>query len=109
MVVDTTATKITADELPRMPLGDFLRPAEVEDGAEMVIDSPAYVISSRFGKHRAVTVVYKNQKRLLRLNSISLKNLVDAFGYNSEDWVGKKVVAAKRRILDKETVVLSPP
>lgn len=106
--IDTTETKIADSELPSMLLGEFLRPSADLDGKNVVIKSPAYIVSSRFGRHRVVGVLLGGRRYAMRLNSISLRNLVDEFGADSEDWVDKVAVIRVQEILGKRALVLEP-
>lgn len=108
VVIDTTTTKIADDELPRTLFGDFLRADDVNDGLVVHIKSPAVLMTTRFGRHRVVQVLYEGRTRTLRLNKLSLRNLVDVWGSNTEDWVDKKVKIVKTKILGKDAIVLEP-
>lgn len=108
VVIDTSSTIIEPDELPKTMFGDFLRADDVNDGEVVVIKSPAVIMTTKFGSHRVVQVVYGGRLRTLRLNRLSLRNLVDAWGENSELWVDKKAKMVKTTILGKTAVVLEP-
>lgn len=108
IVIDTTETKISDDELPRMIYGDFLRADEVAEGDVVVVKSPAVMMTTKFGTHRVVQVLYGSKMRTLRLNRISLRNLVNAWGNDSEAWVDKKAKIVSVTILGKNTIVLEP-
>jgi hypothetical protein len=46
-----------------------------------------WIHQGRFGKR----VVLEVEKGLLTLNKLSVRNLLDAFGYNARDWIGKRI------------------
>jgi hypothetical protein len=106
MVVDTTNTKIDEDEIAKS-FATFLKPSDLKHGDILTIQSPAYLAKTKFGQRRHVEVkLADGSVGLLRLNKISLANLVKAFGSDSSTWVGKKVVVKKEVVLDKDTVVV---
>lgn len=108
VVIDTTETRIRDDELPGMLYGDFLRADEVAEGDVVVIKSPAVLMTTRFGTHRVVQVIHDGKMRVLRLNRISLRNLVDAWGNDSKAWVDQEARIVLVTILGKNTIVLEP-
>lgn len=107
-VIDTSAdTTISEDELSTA-LGQFIRPAELTDGEIVEITSPAWIQSSRFGEFRVIQIKRGGELRILRLNKLSLTNLVQGYGNDSKKWVGRKAAVEKTKILNNETVVLHP-
>lgn len=107
-VIDTSAdTTISEDELSTA-LGQFIRPAEFTDGEIVEITSPAWIQSSRFGEFRVIQIKRGSELRILRLNKLSLTNLVQFYGNDTKKWVGKKAAVEKTKILNNETVVLHP-
>ena len=106
MVVDTTNTKIDKDEIAKS-FAAFLKPSDLKDGDILTIQSPAYLAKTKFGARRHIEIrLPDGSLGLLRLNKISLANLVNAFGPDSSNWVGKKVVVKKEVVLDKDTVIV---
>jgi hypothetical protein len=106
IVVDTTNTKIDEDEIAKS-FAAFLKPSDLNHGDVLTITSPAYLAKTKYGAKRHVEVkLADGSVGLLRLNRISLANLVKAFGSDSSNWVGKKVVVKKTVVLDKDTVVV---
>jgi hypothetical protein len=106
IIVDTTNTKIDEDEIAKS-FAAFLKPSDLKHGDILTIQSPAYLAKTKFGQRRHVEVrLSDGTVGLLRLNKLSLANLVKAFGSDSSTWVGKKVVVKKEVVLDKDTVVV---
>ena len=48
-----------------------------------------WIYQGRYGKR----VVLETDRGLLRLNKLSVRELLDAFGPNAKDWIGKRVYA----------------
>lgn len=107
-VIDTTADTTISDDELTTALGQFIKPTEFKQDDVVEITSPAWLQTSRFGEFRVVQIKYNNQLRILRLNKISLTNLVNAFGNDSRKWVGKKAKVEVTKVLNNTAVVLHP-
>jgi len=94
----------------------FLGVNEVNDGDVLVIVEPPYLVDSehsKWGKERYRVVVKKPDDkefglRTWTLNSTTSNRLLDAFGEDEKQWVGKKIRVRKHEeyILGKQKFVL---
>jgi hypothetical protein len=104
-VVDTTNTKIDEGELVVFSSSQFAKTDDLEDGETVKLLSPAYAMKTKYGMKRHIEVKAKRGTFLVRLNKISLTNLVRKYGSDSEKWVGGTAVVKKTTILGKDTIV----
>jgi len=65
--------------------------ADIKDGDTIKILSEGEYVSGEYGEQLVVRITTRNGDKNLALNQTSINNLVDAFGKNSAEWVGKDV------------------
>jgi hypothetical protein len=106
-MIDTTKTRIEDAEV-YSGFGDFLRVVDVVEPLDGVIASPAYVMRSKFGSHRVVSVIVGKRRRAVRLNKFSLGELVRAWGPDTNAWVDKKVRIEKTSFGKLEGLLVVP-
>jgi hypothetical protein len=104
--VDISNTKISEDELAAFASSQFAKVDDFDNGEVVKILSPAYTIKTKFGVKRHIQVKAKKGTLTLRLNKISLTNLVKRLGSDSEKWVGQTATVNKSNILGKDTIIL---
>lgn len=77
--------------------------ADLKDGDIIKILDAGQEIQKEFKGNHSKSIVHKvetrNGTKLLSFNRTSINNLIDAFGKNSEDWVGKEVKAWVFKVL----------
>lgn len=71
--------------------GDWAEKNEdVEDEDIITIKDAGKVIDGEYGERKVFTVETKNGDKLLSFNQTSINNLIDAWGNETKDWVGKE-------------------
>lgn len=72
--------------------GDWAKIKEdINDGDIVKIQDEGKVISGDFGDRNAFKIETKNGEKLLSFNQTSMNYLIDAFGDETEKWIGKGV------------------
>jgi len=72
--------------------GEFAKVGkDIVDGDVVEILDSGTIISGEWGDRHAFKIGTSNGERILSFNQTSLNNLIDAFGDNSEEWIGSKV------------------
>lgn len=73
--------------------GEWAKKGEdILNGDVIEILNAGEMVTGEFGERNVFHINTRNGERLLTLNQTSVNNLVDAFGEDSESWVGKKSV-----------------
>lgn len=83
--------------------GGWLKVKEdFDDGDTLTIKDEGQEVEGTFGLQTVFAVASANKEGNLALNQTSQNNLVDAFGEDTEKWVGKrvKVFVIKQRVGD---------
>ena len=77
----------------RVSLGAFLKKGEdYKDGDVVEVLSEGKQFEGKFGPQDVFTVKTKGDKEgNVSFNSTSINNMIDAFGEDSKNWIGKKV------------------
>lgn len=74
--------------------GEFAKVnVDFRDGDSLVIKDEGQIINGDFGDRHVFKVLTKNGDRNLSFNQTSLNNLVDAYGEDTRNWIGKKMTA----------------
>jgi hypothetical protein len=63
------------------------------DGDVLEIKDAGKMITGEYGDRQVHTFETKNGDKLISLNQTTINNLVDAYGSDTDNWVGKKVRA----------------
>lgn len=85
---------------------DTLRPADVKEKTEAEIVEVKEV-KTKYGSKRVAVLDSKQQ---VFLNAMSLQNLVEVFGDETDDWVNKEItfeVEVSERTQGKQAIVVS--
>ena len=85
----------------------------IKDGDRIKIIDSGNIVEGDYGPRKVFKILtLKREELLLSFNSTSLNNLVDGFGAESEDWVGKvvSVFVVKQMVGDglKNVIYLAP-
>ena len=86
---------------------DTLKPADLKEKVETKI-TRVKEIQTRYGNKR-VAVLETGQQ--IFLNAMTLQNLVEAFGDETDDWSGKEIVLeveSSERTQGKKAIVVTP-
>ena len=74
--------------------GEYAKKGEdILDGDELTIKNAGETVEGKFGEQLVFKVETRNGERNLNLNQKSQNNLIDAYGDDTDNWVGKKVIA----------------
>lgn len=83
--------------------GEFAKVGQdFKDGDTLVIRDAGQVISGDFGDRHVFKVETRNGEKNLSLNQTSMNNLIDAYGAETNNWVGKnaKVFVVRQMVGD---------
>lgn len=70
--------------------GDWVQKnKDIEDGDKIEILSEGNVVEGEYGERTVFKVETKNGEKLMSFNQTSINNLVDAWGNETKDWIGK--------------------
>jgi len=77
----------------RVSLGAFAKKGEeIKDGDIITIANEGKQIEGQFGSQDIFLIkLVDGQERNFSLNSTSMNNMIDAFGEDSKNWIGKQV------------------
>lgn len=67
--------------------------ADIKDQDILVIEDAGNLVQGKYSEQKAHKFKTRNGTKLHALNQTSINNLVDAYGDESEEWVGKEVKA----------------
>ncbi len=81
--------------------GEWVRASELENGTKIEILSEATTIGGEFGDRDVckVKVAGFDEEKNVNLNKTTLNGFIDAFGDESEKWIGKTVTAQVEKAL----------
>lgn len=65
--------------------------ADIKDGDIIKIVDAGAVVQGKFAEQKVHKIETRNGVKALPLNQTSINNLIDAFGEDSDNWVGKEV------------------
>ena len=73
--------------------GKYLKPEHIDpnNNVAVIIDGGQYV-EGKFGKKLEIGINYKKLVKSWSVNSKTAENLIHAYGEDTDEWVGKKVV-----------------
>jgi len=72
--------------------GEWAKPKQDIDSGDIIrIKNSGEIIQGEYGDRHVFKVATKNGEKLLSLNQTSLNYLIDAFGDETESWVGKDI------------------
>ena len=69
---------------------DTVKPDAIKEPFEVKVKRVS-TVETKYGDKRTLVFDKGNEEKQVFLNAISLQNLVDAFGDETDDWHGKKV------------------
>jgi len=64
---------------------------DINDGDFITINSAGKIVEGQFGSQNVFEIKTAKGEFLMSFNQTSINSLVDAFGEESENWIGKKV------------------
>tara|TARA_R100001530_G_scaffold134845_1_gene110584 strand:+ start:694 stop:1140 length:447 start_codon:yes stop_codon:yes gene_type:complete len=64
--------------------------ADLKDGDVITIKSGGELVVGEYGEQHVFSIETRNGDKNISLNQTSRNNLIDAFGEESEEWVGKE-------------------
>jgi hypothetical protein len=74
--------------------GDFAKVGEdIRDGEVITINDAGTVISGEYGERTAFKIETRNGEKVLSFNQSSVNNLIEAYGEDSDQWIGKAAKA----------------
>jgi len=95
-------------KIQKRELIPFLTPDKVNEGDFIVIESEGELVDTPGGAKRYRFLVSKNgEKYLWTMNNTTVNRLVDAFGDETQNWIGKKVKIQKVLVLVRNQEKLS--
>lgn len=65
--------------------------ADIKDGDVITLSSSGEEVEGKYGTKQVFRVATRNGEKNVNVNQTSINNLIDAFGDDTEDWVGKEV------------------
>ena len=89
--------------------GETIRPADLKTGGIDTIIVSVRELSTRYGDKRVL--IFEGEKQVF-LNAFSLKNLVEAYGDETESWIGQRIhidVESSERTQKKASIIVSKP
>lgn len=76
----------------RTNVGAFLTKQEdIKDEDIVTIASECKEIEGKFGMQKVILIKTKTKEGNININQTSINNLIDAYGENDIDWIGKEV------------------
>ena len=84
--------------------GEWAKKGEdIKNGDVVKITSDIEIITGEYGEQHTCKVETRNGEKNVRLNQTSLNALVDSFGEETKEWVGKevKITTAKQNVSGK--------
>lgn len=71
--------------------GEWAKKGEdIKDGDVVTIVDEGQIISGEYGDRNVFKVETRNGKKLVSFNQTSINHLVDGFGKDTKDWIGKE-------------------
>ena len=71
--------------------------ADIQDGDKVKILSEGEVVSGQFGEQQVFKIETRNGEKNYPMNQKTVNILIDAFGEDSKNWVGKEVEVITRK------------
>lgn len=72
--------------------GEWAKKGEdIKDGDSVVVNNSGEIVTGDYGDRHVFRVKTRSGEKLLAFNQKSLNNLIDAFGDDTDNWVGKSV------------------
>ena len=80
----------------KVSVGSFLKKGvDIKEGDEIIIANEGKEVQGEFGIQNIFLVKTGDQEGNVSFNQTSINGLIDAFGEDSVNWIGKKVKAYK--------------
>ena len=65
--------------------------ADMKDGDILIVEDGGNTVQGKYAEQKVHKFKTRNGTKLHALNQTSINNLIDAFGEDSEEWIGKQV------------------
>ena len=90
--------------------GKYLKPEHIQKSQNKVavITDEGEYQDSNWGKQLMLGIQFNKLSKVLRLNQRSAQALVNAYGEDTTDWVGQKIVLGVVDISGKDSIVAKP-
>lgn len=74
-------------------MGEWIKKEDLENGDIIKVLDAGELMPGDYGERHVFKIETKNGERLITFNQSSMNYLIDAFGEETEKWIGKKVKA----------------
>lgn len=82
--------------------------ADIKNGDKVKILNAGTIVTGEYGDQHVFSIMTRNGEKNANFNKNTLNTLVDEFGDESEDWVGKEVtVLTKKDVIAGRKVIIA--
>jgi hypothetical protein len=93
--------------MPILGSGNYLKTADANNGDKITFINAGDWIESTMYKYDdgnpkvdfVIKIMFKDEEKVMRLNKTNRDTLIQAFGNNTEMWIGKSALVIKEKVL----------
>jgi hypothetical protein len=93
--------------MPILGSGNYLKTADANNGDKITFINAGDWIESTMYKYDdgnpkvdfVIKIMFKDEEKVMRLNKTNRDTLIQAFGNNTDEWVGKSALIIKEKVM----------